>query len=192
MHKQREFLLLVTLAIAPALGQAVTPATGSASSGAPSAAPASSPNFSGIWWLPGFELPTSGPGPVTNRSRLPNGVDNASLLAGDYTGPSLKPQAAEIVKKHREIPPGVVGVLLFLAVLIICWVNTVRDAVEAVIERGVRFCEIVTAVGRRKLGITYDAGGAGYSGGDAGGYGGGADGGGGGGCGGADGGGACA
>jgi hypothetical protein len=82
---------------------------------------ASIPDFSGIWGhssIPGFEPPASGPGPVTNRSRRrqsiagvvplmpdPNGafVANNLQLVGDYTNPILKPQAAEVVKKHGEI-----------------------------------------------------------------------------------------
>jgi hypothetical protein len=63
------------------------------------------PDFSGIWahpYLTGFEPPASGPGPVTNRARR-NGVGNFARLVGDYTNPILKPQAAEIVKKHGEI-----------------------------------------------------------------------------------------
>jgi hypothetical protein len=51
----------------------------------------------------GFESPVSGPGPVVNKSRLPNGSSNYSKLVGDYSNPILKPQAAEIVKKRGEI-----------------------------------------------------------------------------------------
>ena len=70
------FLLLVTLTAAatPASGQTVAPGVGSATSGAQSAA--SVADFSGIWahrYLPGFESPAAGPGPVLNRSRAPNG-----------------------------------------------------------------------------------------------------------------------
>jgi hypothetical protein len=64
------------------------------------------PDFSGIWahpTLPGFETPPSGPGPVRNLSRTRNGVGNFNQLVGDYTNPILKPQAAEIVKKHGEM-----------------------------------------------------------------------------------------
>ncbi len=104
--QRRGFLLLVALAaaVAPALGQTVAPAVGTAGSGKQSTAPI--PDFSGIWWhpsLPGFEPPASGPGPVTNRSRLPNGVNNFNRLVGDYANPILKPEAAEVVKKHGEI-----------------------------------------------------------------------------------------
>jgi hypothetical protein len=63
------------------------------------------PDFSGIWahpFLTGFEPPASGPGPVLNRSRRPDGVANFQQLVGDYTNPILKPHAAEIVKKHGE------------------------------------------------------------------------------------------
>jgi hypothetical protein len=37
------------------------------------------PDFSGIWahpFFPGFEQPLSGPGPVTNRSRIRQFLDN--------------------------------------------------------------------------------------------------------------------
>jgi hypothetical protein len=40
---------------------------------------------------------------VTNRSRRPDGAGNWNQLVGDYTNPILKPQAAEVVKKHGEI-----------------------------------------------------------------------------------------
>jgi hypothetical protein len=91
----RDFLLLATLAAAtPAVGQtAADPAT-------------PVPNLTGRWahpYLPGFEPPRSGPGPVRNRSRLPSGVGNFQQLVGDYTNPILKPQAAEIVKRHGEM-----------------------------------------------------------------------------------------
>jgi hypothetical protein len=65
---------------------------------------ASIPDFSGIWRhpsLPGFEPPASGPRPVTNRSRR-NGVSNLNQLVGDYTNPILKPETAEVVKRHGE------------------------------------------------------------------------------------------
>jgi hypothetical protein len=104
--QRRNFLLLVTLAAAaaaPALGQTAPPAAAVAHNGSQGAA--SIPVFPGVWRhpsLPGFEPPASGPGPVTNRSRR-NGVSNWDQLVGDYTNPILKPQAAEVVKKHGEI-----------------------------------------------------------------------------------------
>jgi hypothetical protein len=63
------------------------------------------PDFSGIWAHPtlGFGPPLKGPGPVTNRSRLPSGVGKFDELVGDYTNPILKPDAAEIVKSRGEI-----------------------------------------------------------------------------------------
>ena len=67
---------------------------------------ASIPDFSGIWAhvsLPALEPPLSGPGPVVNKSRLPNGVGNLSQLVGDYTNPILQPWAADVVKRHGEI-----------------------------------------------------------------------------------------
>jgi hypothetical protein len=100
----RDFLLCAMLAAAtPALGQ--TPPAVGAAAGAPQNV-ASIPNFAGRWvhpYLTGFEPPRSGPGPVTNRSRLPNGVANFQQLVGDYTNPILKPAAAEVVRRHGEI-----------------------------------------------------------------------------------------
>jgi hypothetical protein len=64
----------------------------------PSQGSASIPDFSGIWAhlsCCGFELPLSGPGPVTNRSY--------PYRVGDYTNPILKPEAAEIVRRRGEI-----------------------------------------------------------------------------------------
>jgi hypothetical protein len=111
LHMQRNFLLLMTLAAAAATsswGQTV-------------------PDFSGIWAhlsIPGFEPPLSGPGPVVNKSRIRQrfGIDgrplqaaNAPLvsrfsqLVGDYSNPILKPQAAEVVKKHGEVSLAGVG-----------------------------------------------------------------------------------
>src|SRR5262245_14630806 len=72
---------------AVALEQDVPPAVG-VSSRVASAAPI--PDFSGMWshpYFPAFEPPTSGPGPVTNRSRISRGpqkdVSNFSQLVGD-------------------------------------------------------------------------------------------------------------
>ena len=65
------------------------------------------PGFLGIWshpYLPGFEPPSSGPGPVLNRSRSRNGVSQLQTSWSAITPiRSCKPEAAEIVKKHGEI-----------------------------------------------------------------------------------------
>jgi hypothetical protein len=105
--RQPKFLLLVAVAAiaaaTPAVGQTAAPAAGTAGRAAQGAA--SVPDFSGIWWhpsLPGFEPPASGPGPVTNRSRR-DGISDYNQLVGDYTNPILKPEAAEVVKKHGEL-----------------------------------------------------------------------------------------
>src|SRR6266446_9051378 len=105
MKQRRYFLLVVTLAAAaaaPAFGQAVAPTVSPANSGKESAAPI--PDFSGIWVhsIPGFEPLASGPTSLVNRSRR-NGIGNLLELVGDYTNPILKPEAAEVVKKHGEI-----------------------------------------------------------------------------------------
>ena len=77
------------------------------------------PDLSGIWTKPylGWELPLSGPGPVTNKNRRrqvfdidgrpwPAGtaplVNSASRLIGDYESPILKPAAAQEVKQLGE------------------------------------------------------------------------------------------
>jgi hypothetical protein len=87
---------------APAAGQPPTAVA------APSAAatPSAIPDFSGIWahpYFPGFEPPASGPGPILNRSRRRDGVANANQFVGDYTNPILRPNAAEVIRKHGEI-----------------------------------------------------------------------------------------
>ena len=69
------------------------------------------PDFSGLWhrWLrPGLGPPASGPGPVTNRSRI-NGVSNYNQLVGDYTNPILNRQAAEVVKTQGDLSLSGVG-----------------------------------------------------------------------------------
>src|SRR5438067_9474422 len=106
MNVQRNFLSLVVLmgmAAMPVLGQVFAPQAGPDGSVRPGAA--SVPDFSGIWahltW-PDFEPPISGPGPVTNRSRRDGAGDNYELV-GDYSNPILKPNAAEVVKRHGEI-----------------------------------------------------------------------------------------
>jgi hypothetical protein len=104
---RRNFLFLAAVAATaatPALGQTAAPAVGAADRSSHSAALI--PDFSGVWahpsW-PSVEPPLSGPGPVTNRSRLRTGESNGNQLVGDYSNPILKPHAAEIVKKHGEI-----------------------------------------------------------------------------------------
>ena len=83
--QRRHFLLLVTLASVtgmPAWGQSAAPATGGTYTAA------SIPDMSGTWGhaflTGGLELPGSGPGPVTNRSRR-NGVSSTFQAVGDYT-----------------------------------------------------------------------------------------------------------
>jgi hypothetical protein len=97
---RRGWLLGAALAVtAPLLG-----ATAASAANPPKAQP-TIPDFSGIWThrsLPGFEPPASGPGPVTNRSRL-DGVSNYGQLVGDYTNPILKPWAAQVVKKFGQM-----------------------------------------------------------------------------------------
>src|SRR5437868_236314 len=62
------------------------------------------PDLSGHWSRPyiGFEPPLSGPGPIANRSRI-LGQSNINQFVGDDSNPILRPQAAEIVKRHGEL-----------------------------------------------------------------------------------------
>jgi hypothetical protein len=50
-----------------------------------------------------FEGMPSGPQPLRNLSRLPNGTSNAGQLVGDYHNPILKPEAAAVVKQKGEL-----------------------------------------------------------------------------------------
>jgi hypothetical protein len=69
------------------------------------AKPCVRPGFFGVWhrWLrPGLGPPASGPGPITNRSRI-GGVSNYNQLVGDSTNPILGRQAAKIVKERGAL-----------------------------------------------------------------------------------------
>jgi len=109
MNAQRHFVRLAVLAtLSLALGEEVAPTTARAAGDTQNATPI--PDFSGIWahpYFPGFEPPASGAGPILNRSRLHggprDGIGNANQFVGDYTNPILKPQAADVVRKHGEI-----------------------------------------------------------------------------------------
>src|SRR5215813_1917201 len=50
-----------------------------------------------------FEGMPTGPQPLRNLSRLPNGKANAGRLVGDYRNPILTPQAAAVVKEKGEL-----------------------------------------------------------------------------------------
>ena len=103
---RRDFLLLLTLAVAvatPVSGQTAVPTAGPADGSRQSAVVI--PDFSGVWvhpYFPGLEPPLSGPGPVLNKTRRPDGGSNPRRLVGDYTNPILNAQAAEVVKRRGE------------------------------------------------------------------------------------------
>ena len=109
----RNFPLVLTFAAAivtPAFGQPVAPAVvGPVIGGSQSSE--SVPDFSGLWVHanPGFEPLPSGPTALVNRSRRPNGTGDILKLAGDYANPILKPEAAEVVKKHGELGLNYIG-----------------------------------------------------------------------------------
>jgi hypothetical protein len=50
-----------------------------------------------------FEGMPSGPQPLRNLSRLPNGTANAGQLVGDYRNPILTSEAAAVVKQKGEL-----------------------------------------------------------------------------------------
>ena len=50
-----------------------------------------------------FEPMPSGPQPIKNLSRRPNGVANGSELVGDYRNPILTPEASAALKKRGEL-----------------------------------------------------------------------------------------
>jgi hypothetical protein len=118
MCRRHDFVAFVVRAAASvALVQTACAAETPAATGAQSAQ--STPDLSGIWTKPylGWELPLSGPGPVTNKNRRrqafdidglpwPTGtaplVNSASRLIGDYSSPILKPAAAQEVKRLGE------------------------------------------------------------------------------------------
>src|SRR5258708_3901929 len=50
-----------------------------------------------------FEGMPSGPQPLRNLSRLPNGKANAGQLVGDFRNPILTPEAAAVVKQKGEL-----------------------------------------------------------------------------------------
>jgi len=137
MNMQRDLILLVILAAVatPTFAQTLIPTVGQ--SGSSMKGDESVPDFSGIWahpFFPGFELPLSGPGPVTNRSQRtqifdvdgrprspatkPLLVDHPNQLVGDYTNPILKSDAARIVRKHGELELGGKG---YPTPLTECW-----------------------------------------------------------------------
>jgi hypothetical protein len=109
---RRRVLLWAAIAIAPAAPAFSQLVPVQPASVGPRDANISVPDFGGMWvhpTIPGFELPLSGPGPIRNRSRLPNGVGNFMQLVGDYTNPILKPHAADIVKKHGDMSLSGIG-----------------------------------------------------------------------------------
>jgi hypothetical protein len=85
------------------LGALAATSIGSVSTVAERAMPI--PDFSGLWGRNAFDFePTPGnPKPVDNLVRLSNGAGNASMLVGDYNNPSLKPEAAAVVKRRGDL-----------------------------------------------------------------------------------------
>lgn len=105
--RRGKFLFLVTLAAAaaPGLGPAAAPA------GSSTNVTGSVPNLSGVWAhtsITGFEPLASGPTSLTNLSRRGITSDNRQLV-GDYKNPILKPETADIVKKHGEVSLSGIG-----------------------------------------------------------------------------------
>jgi hypothetical protein len=62
----------------------------------------SAPDFSGLWGRNAFDFEPapSGPRPITNLMRLPDGTQNNNALVGDYRNPILKREAAEALRER--------------------------------------------------------------------------------------------
>ena len=56
-----------------------------------------------------FEPMPSGPQPLRNLRRRPDGTANAGQLVGDYNNPILKPEAAAVVKQMGELASAGIG-----------------------------------------------------------------------------------
>jgi hypothetical protein len=117
MSRQHDLVSFVIWAAAAALAHTASFAQGPAKAPAPGAT--SIPDLSGIWTKPylGWEMPLSGPRPVTNTVRRRQSFDLdgrpwpaataplvsiAAQLIGDYRNPILKPAAAEEVKRRGD------------------------------------------------------------------------------------------
>jgi hypothetical protein len=64
------------------------------------------PGIIGVRWGKNafnFEPMPSGPQPLRNLSRRPDGTGNATQLVGDYHNPILRPDAAAVVKQKVEL-----------------------------------------------------------------------------------------
>jgi hypothetical protein len=59
------------------------------------------PDLSGSWGRLSvdFEQPASGPGPITNLNRRPDGSSNGARRVGNYNDPNLTPAAASEIKR---------------------------------------------------------------------------------------------
>jgi hypothetical protein len=57
-----------------------------------------------------FEGMPSGPQPLTNLSRRPDGTSEAGRLVGDYKNPILTPYAASVVKQKGELAIAGIGI----------------------------------------------------------------------------------
>jgi hypothetical protein len=76
------------------------------------AAAAGAPELFGVRWgknVFNFEPMPSGPKPLTNLSRRPDGTANAGRLVGDYNNPILTREAAAVVKQKGELAIAGVG-----------------------------------------------------------------------------------
>ena len=78
----------------------------------PALAAEGAPGMLGVRWgknVFNFEGMPSGPQPLRNLSRRPDGTANAGQLVGDYNNPILTPRAAAVVKQKGELAIAGVG-----------------------------------------------------------------------------------
>ena len=76
-----------------------------ASQGVGQPLPARPPDLSGMWGRNSFDFEplASGPRPVENAARMPNGASDPRRRVGDYTSPILTPEAADIVRSRADV-----------------------------------------------------------------------------------------
>jgi hypothetical protein len=98
----RNFVCAIALVAIVIAGTVSAPATKSASA---ANGTDTIPDLSGMWGRNSldFEAPLSGPGPILNLARRPNGGPDINTLVGDYNSPILRPNAAVQLKRLGEI-----------------------------------------------------------------------------------------
>jgi hypothetical protein len=104
-HDMQGFYARVdTRALGPPLSRGMTLIFFIAAMSAPAGAADKVPEMGGLWGRASLNLeqPLTGPGPIVNIMRTPDGTMDMNKLVGDYNSPILKPEAAAILKRRGE------------------------------------------------------------------------------------------